>query len=135
LSLDGTFRPNLSTNHDKQRQTSDTMSEPIEEDGYVWELGSNDRASARLRFDPKHGTKLTLINAPWALEFRQQWDALHGESLWGVPWSLFGVASPGPQQMPGLTANTRSECTAVKLITGIHAAHEDEIAFSDLALH
>lgn len=80
------------------------MSEPFEEDGYVWEPGSDERAVAHLRFDPDHGTDLTLINAPWALEVGKPWDVLYGESLWGQPWSLFDVRCRSSQR----AANSRS---------------------------
>jgi ApeA N-terminal domain 1 len=106
------------------------MSEPFQEDGYVWEPGSEERAVAQLRFDPDHGTELTLINAPWAVEVGKQWDVLHGESLWGQPWSLFDVGCRSSQQ----AANSRSACEADTLITGIHADSEAQIAFTDLAL-
>ena len=106
------------------------MSEPFQEDGYVWEPGSEERAVAQLRFDPDHGTGLTLINAPWAVEVGKQWDVLHGESLWGQPWSLFDVGCRSSQQ----AANSRSACEADTLITGIHADSESQIAFTDVAL-
>jgi hypothetical protein len=106
------------------------MNEPFEEDGYVWEPKSEERAVAHLRFDPELGTKLTLINAPWAVEVRGQWDVLHGESLWGQPWSLFDVRCSSSQG----TTNSRSTCVASTLITGIHAYSQDEIVFTDLTM-
>ncbi len=105
------------------------MSEPFEEDGYVWEPGSDERAVAHLRFDPDHGTDLTLINAPWALEVGKPWDVLYGESLWGQPWSLFDVRCRSSQR----AANSRSGCEAETFVTGVHADKEADIAFTDLA--
>jgi hypothetical protein len=117
---------------DKQQRTPDTMSELFEDDGYIWPPGSDDRVSVRLRFNPAHGTELTLINAPWAEDVGCQWEVLHGESLWGQPWSFFGVRCTGVER--GTTTNSRSTCEAQTLITGIHAHNQDEIEFSDLAL-
>jgi hypothetical protein len=57
------------------------MSEPFEEDGYVWEPRSDERAVAHLRFDPDHGSEVILINAQWAVEVGKRWNVLHGESL------------------------------------------------------
>src|ERR1035437_952880 len=106
------------------------MSESFDEDGFLWEPGSEDRAPAHLRFDPDYGTELTVINAPWAVEAGARWEVLHGESLWGQPWSLFSVRCLSSQQ----AANTRSRCDASTLITGVHADSEAEIAFSELSL-
>lgn len=111
------------------------MSETFDQDGYVWEPGSEDRASAHVRFDPESGTVLTLINAPWALDVGKRWQVLHGESLWGQPWSFFDIRCFSSQQTPGMSANSRSVCDAATFITGVHAKNEAEIAFSDLSLN
>jgi len=109
-----------------------TVEESIEEDGYVWEPGSEDRVPARLRFSPERGCELTLINSSWADDVGGEWEVLHGESLWGQPWSCFDVRCAGAQR--GVNENSRSTCKVRTLITGIHAHNQDEIAFSDLSL-
>jgi hypothetical protein len=108
------------------------MIEPFEEDGYIWEPGSEDRALTRLRFDPDRGTELTLVNAPWVADVGDRWDVLHGESLWGHPWSCFNVRCASTAGM--MRTNTRSTCEALTLITGIHAREIADIVCSDLAL-
>ena len=83
-------------------------------------FGSPGRMSAQWRICvsiPDHGTDLTLINAPWALEVGKQWDVLYGESLWGQPWSLFDVRCRSSRR----AANSRVGVRGGEVVTGVHA--------------
>ena len=104
------------------------MTKSLDEDGFVWQPGSEQRSLARLRFDPEQGIDIVLLNADWSVgEDVGYWPTLHGESLWGTPWTLFEVRRSRYAGAGGHTGNSRTECDASTLFVGVHAKSEDDV--------
>jgi hypothetical protein len=112
------------------------MREPFDQKVFVWLPGSEDRrAVGTLKYEPRAGLGLSVIDPPWAAERDGEsfWPTLHGETLPGAPFTLFDVAR---RRSGGFwfSEHTQAELVARRLIGAVWLEHEDDLRVTQVVL-